>query len=345
MKKPYCAVPKSIGLLALFIWTTPPAFAASPTMAGVDLASPAAAGSPQALQIDGNNSQASVEEFYLTFPLSGQTHLSASIRGLFDHSMYSPYGHDDVVVAYNGERGEKRFGFDGDTDHPGFKNSGGTNFVINGHYAGAGIANPSPTFLSSDGHPGTDYSAPVGTSLHATADGKIGYPTSFPGVPSAFTFNTIAIDHGNGYVTYFLHCSTHPSRGNALVAEGATVQRGDVVAYSGDAGAPGNPHLHMEIQLSGVPVDPYGWSGPGSDPYIRPNIDLWNLTRPTLLVSFSGSEVTLSWPRAAADFVLERTASLPAVGWTQGPQPAIVGEQNVVTITPAGRTEFYRLRK
>jgi murein DD-endopeptidase MepM/ murein hydrolase activator NlpD len=345
MKRPHGAVQKSICLLAGSIWATPPAFAASPTITGVELASPVAAESPQALGIKGNNSPPSVEGFYLTFPLSGQTHLSAPMSGLFDHSMFSPYEWDDVVVAYTGERGERRFGWNGDTTHPGFKNSGRTNFVINGHYIGSGSADLSSSFLGSDGHPGVDYPVPGGTPLYATADGKIGYPTSIPGVPNAFTFNIVAIDHGNDYVTYFLHCSTHPSRGNALVAEGATVLRGEVVAYSGDAGSPGNPHLHLEIHLSGTPVDPYGWSSPGPDPYIRSNADLWNLTRPKLLVSFSGSELTLSWPKAAVGFVLEQTLTLPAIAWTPGPQPVIIGEQNVVTITPEGRTEFYRLRK
>jgi GH25 family lysozyme M1 (1,4-beta-N-acetylmuramidase) len=56
------------------------------------------------------------------------------------------------------------------------------------------------------------------------------------------------------------------------------VHRGDLIAYSSDAGVPGSPHLHFEVQLSGVPVDPYGWQGTGTDPYTRAlNVNLWNV--------------------------------------------------------------------
>lgn len=55
---------------------------------------------------------------------------------------------------------------------------------------------------------------------------------------------------------------------------------GDVIGISGETGSKGNPHLHFEVRknIGGIliPVDPYGWQGSSSDPYIRAvNMSLW----------------------------------------------------------------------
>lgn len=212
---------------------------------------------------------------FLHFPLQGETSYTATINSVFDHSMSSPYTRDGLIIAYTGEEGNKNFGVSPDVNGHGYKDSLGTPFTINGHYSGGGLNN----FLYYDGHPGYDYRAYYNTPVLADADGIIHYPISFPGINNDTSYHTLAIIHGNGYITYYLHLSSYPSYHNEIVEEGDSVKAGQLIGYSGDAGVPGSPHLHYEIQYNGIPVDPYGWQGKGSDPYLSltgiTNVNLW----------------------------------------------------------------------
>jgi murein DD-endopeptidase MepM/ murein hydrolase activator NlpD len=219
-----------------------------------------------------------VRTFYLSFPLSGHSPYDATITSVFDHSMSGSYAKDNLVVAYTGEIGDKAYGVAPDLSS-GYENAGGTNFNINGHYSGGSSDNSLAKYLYYDGHPGYDYSAADGTAVYAVADGTVHYPASLPPISDATSYHTLAIDHGNGYISYYLHLQTHPSANNAVVSEGQSVHRGDPVGYSGHAAPASNPvapHLHYEIHNNGTPVDPYGWTGSGADPYaIATNVNLW----------------------------------------------------------------------
>ncbi|MBI4707275.1 MAG: peptidoglycan DD-metalloendopeptidase family protein [Candidatus Omnitrophica bacterium] len=126
-------------------------------------------------------------------------------------------------------------------------------------------------YLFYDGHPGIDYPVSNNTPVYAAADGIAHMPASFPGVLTAQNYNTIEIDHQNGYRTYYLHLSSR------VVSEGTPVTRGQHIGYSGAY------HLHFEVQRDGIPVDPYGWQGSGADPYTRAtNINLWEVSPPVL---------------------------------------------------------------
>jgi hypothetical protein len=180
-------------------------------------------------------------------------------------------------------------------------NADSTPFRINGHYSGGSSNNSLAIYLYYDGHPGYDYRASAGTPVYAVADGVIHYPTSFPGTTNASYYHTLAIDHGNGYISYYLHLSSHPSTGNAVVVEGQSVKRGDLIGYSGSAGGVA-PHLHYEIHYHGIPVDPYGWQGSGVDPYFTytgvSNVNLWQGGQynapniPTVVNQFKSDGVT-----------------------------------------------------
>ncbi len=94
-------------------------------------------------------------------------------------------------------------------------------------------------------HPGVDFATKIGTKVKATADGKV----VISGWDDLYG-NEVAIDHGNGYVTYFGHNL------KILVSVGALVHRSDVIALSGSSGRSSAPHLHYEIKKDGVAIDP-----------------------------------------------------------------------------------------
>jgi murein DD-endopeptidase MepM/ murein hydrolase activator NlpD len=95
-------------------------------------------------------------------------------------------------------------------------------------------------------HTGVDLEAPMGTPVHAAADGIIVHADWENGYG-----RLIIIDHGNGVQTYYGHLSSF------IVVPGQEVRRGDVIARSGASGRVTSPHLHYEVRLGGTPVNPY----------------------------------------------------------------------------------------
>jgi murein DD-endopeptidase MepM/ murein hydrolase activator NlpD len=94
-------------------------------------------------------------------------------------------------------------------------------------------------------HEGMDIAAQTGTPVMAPADGvvvKAGFGTGYG--------NLVEISHGYGMKTLF----AHNSRLN--VKAGQRVRRGDIVAYVGDSGSSTGPHLHYEVKVNGLPVNP-----------------------------------------------------------------------------------------
>jgi len=98
-------------------------------------------------------------------------------------------------------------------------------------------------------HEGIDLTAPLGTSIYATADGKIlqaGYRAGGFG-------KKILVDHGHGYRTLYGHCD------KILVKPGQKVKRGEVIGKVGSTGLSKSPHLHYEVHVNGRPVDPMNY--------------------------------------------------------------------------------------
>lgn len=94
-------------------------------------------------------------------------------------------------------------------------------------------------------HWGVDIGAPRGTLIYASADGVI----SDVGWHHGYGL-TIEIDHGFGFKTRYAHCKT------TLVKKGTYVKRGQVIATVGNTGRSTCPHLHYEVHVSGVKVNP-----------------------------------------------------------------------------------------
>ena len=95
-------------------------------------------------------------------------------------------------------------------------------------------------------HPGIDISGPQGTPIHATADGTVISAEMVNGYG-----RMVAIDHGHGVVTRYGHMS-----GFAVTA-GQTVTRGEVVGYIGHTGRTTGNHVHYEVRINGIAVNPH----------------------------------------------------------------------------------------
>ncbi|MDE4620670.1 M23 family metallopeptidase [Sinorhizobium meliloti] len=94
-------------------------------------------------------------------------------------------------------------------------------------------------------HAGTDFRAPTGTRVRATAGGTV-----TAAGPAGGYGNMIEIDHGNGVSTRYAHLSA------ILVNVGDAVKADAVIAKSGSTGRSTGPHLHYEVRLNGHAVDP-----------------------------------------------------------------------------------------
>lgn len=94
-------------------------------------------------------------------------------------------------------------------------------------------------------HRGLDIAADMGTPIRAPATGIVTASTMDPGYGKVIT-----IDHGHGIVTRYGHCS------QMYVKAGQRVRRGDVIGAVGNTGRSTGPHLHYEVRLQGVPVNP-----------------------------------------------------------------------------------------
>lgn len=95
-------------------------------------------------------------------------------------------------------------------------------------------------------HEGLDIAARTGTAVVATADGIVSSVRTEPGYGKVVT-----IDHGYGYRSIYGHNSKYN------VKVGQRVRRGDRIASVGNTGRSTGSHVHYEIRLNGVPVNPH----------------------------------------------------------------------------------------
>ncbi len=94
-------------------------------------------------------------------------------------------------------------------------------------------------------HMGTDYAGAVGAPVRATNRGVVRLVDRF-----YLGGNVIYLDHGEGFVTAYLHLSKQ------LVAEGDTVLRNAVIGHVGATGRVTGPHLHFITRYGAITVDP-----------------------------------------------------------------------------------------
>lgn len=94
-------------------------------------------------------------------------------------------------------------------------------------------------------HMGTDFAGDVGAPVRAAARGVVALVDSFH-----LGGNVVYVDHGAGLVTAYLHLSEQ------LVAEGDTVEAGQLIGRVGATGRVTGPHLHWIVRYGSVTVDP-----------------------------------------------------------------------------------------
>jgi murein DD-endopeptidase MepM/ murein hydrolase activator NlpD len=98
-------------------------------------------------------------------------------------------------------------------------------------------------------HSGLDFAASLGTPVDACADGKVilahkGYKLHG---------NIVAIDHGQGVVSFYIHLQ------QILVQEGDMVKAGEKIATVGQTGRANGPHLHFSIYVNKIATNPSQW--------------------------------------------------------------------------------------
>lgn len=103
-----------------------------------------------------------------------------------------------------------------------------------------------PFYKTLAAHQGVDFTVSEGSSVFATADGKVKDVIT----RQTSSGTTIILDHGLGYETAYSHLS------KVNVRKGQIVRRGDIIAQSGNTGLSLAPHLHYEIKLNGMRIDP-----------------------------------------------------------------------------------------
>jgi len=97
-------------------------------------------------------------------------------------------------------------------------------------------------------HAGVDFKAPEGTPLYAPAPGQVVLARKL-----TIRGNAVIIDHGAGVMSGFWHLS------KIAVEEGQEVQRGELIGWVGSTGLSTGPHLHWEVRVNGVAVNPLPW--------------------------------------------------------------------------------------
>jgi prepilin-type processing-associated H-X9-DG protein len=240
---------------------------------------------------------------FLTLPFLKEHYVTS----IFDHC--SPtYVADGLVCRFDGAAGTTGSGTD-----PGYSN---------GHAMTPGGTN----FLYYDGHDGFDYGL-FNEPVLAAADGVVTYANwQRPGCATCGFGQQVLIDHGNGFITRYAHLS------QIAVGAGQRVLRGEVLGISGTTGASSGEHLHFGVYRAAgmVPVDPYGWTGSGSDPWDHDAGDLWlggtprfpQLTAPNVAVTAgydidAQSSLDVGWnnPGGGSFDVDVVTDDQPATGW------------------------------
>ena len=94
-------------------------------------------------------------------------------------------------------------------------------------------------------HTGIDIAAPYGSPVRVGGDGEVTAAQLSSGYG-----RSVELDHGHNVMTLYAHLSA------IAVLPGQHVIRGQVIGYVGQSGRATGPHLHYEVRVNGIPVNP-----------------------------------------------------------------------------------------
>ncbi|HET9431258.1 MAG TPA: M23 family metallopeptidase [Chitinophagaceae bacterium] len=103
-----------------------------------------------------------------------------------------------------------------------------------------------PIYKTTKMHAGIDFTAPTGTPIYATANGRI----TTAGNKGNGYGNHVIINHGYGYETLYGHMIKVKAK------NGQVVKRGEIIGWVGSTGKSTGPHLHYEVHKNGGKIDP-----------------------------------------------------------------------------------------
>lgn len=121
-----------------------------------------------------------------------------------------------------------------------------TTTVISAPYGGRRSYNGGPIEIY---HTGIDYAAAAGTTVLAPAPGVVVFDDTLE-----LRGGVLVIDHGLGVMTGYYHLS------ESLVEVGQSVTAGQPIGRVGSTGLSSGPHLHWDLRILNVPVDPSRWT-------------------------------------------------------------------------------------
>ena len=104
-------------------------------------------------------------------------------------------------------------------------------------------------------HPGMDLDGDTGDPVVAAAAGKVVHAGPAPAGWSGYGL-LVVVDHGDGVQTAYAHLSS------VAVPAGRAVAPGERIGAVGSTGSSSGSHLHFEVRLGGVPVNPKTWMPP-----------------------------------------------------------------------------------
>lgn len=105
-----------------------------------------------------------------------------------------------------------------------------------------------PTLHRNVKHNGVDFGSGRNAEVYASANGKVilaEYNRSFG--------NYIIVEHKDGTSSLYAHLQ------KIATSKGKQVKKGDLIGYTGSTGRSSGPHLHYEVRVSGIPVNPNGY--------------------------------------------------------------------------------------
>lgn len=129
-------------------------------------------------------------------------------------------------------------------------------------------------------HLGVDYAAPMGTPVHAVADGVV----TFKGWGGGGG-NTLKIKHAGNLVTGYLHLSRF-AKG---IKQGSRVSQGDLIGYVGSTGTSTGPHLDYRIWKNGVNIDPLKVPQEPAEPIKKENKAAFEQLRDRIIAELNGT--------------------------------------------------------